>query len=74
MVSPCALQVAAIFAFVAGFYDKLIQKPHIHVFQFMYYFSSFWALYGSHTTSFLLAAEVTRGSYRQLLDLTLLVI
>ncbi|KAK9807016.1 hypothetical protein WJX72_010792 [[Myrmecia] bisecta] len=49
--------VAAIFAFVAGFYDQLIKKPNIHVFQFLYYFSSFWALYGSHTTSFLLAAE-----------------
>ena len=26
--------------------------------QFLYYMSSFWALYGSHTTSFLLSAEV----------------
>jgi len=55
------LQVAAIFASVAGAYPHLIDKKHrknIHVFQFLYYISSFFGLFGSHTTSFLLSAEV----------------
>ena len=38
-------------------YDKLVEKRHIHWFQFLYYFSSFWGLFGSHTTSFLLSGK-----------------
>ena len=57
----CVLQVAAIFAACAGAYPNLIDTKHrknIHVFQFLYYISSFFGLFGSHTTSFLLSAEV----------------
>ena len=35
--------------------------------QFLYYMSSFWALYGSHTTSFLLSAEVRHWAQHQCL-------
>lgn len=55
------MQVAAIFASVAGSYNHLVDKKHrknLHVFQFLYYISSFFGLFGSHTTSFLLSAEV----------------
>ena len=48
-------QVFAIFLCCASAYPKLVQLNHIHWFQFLYYFSSFWGLFGSHTTSFLLA-------------------
>ena len=56
------LQVGLIFAAVAGAYERLIDMRHrknIHVFQFLYYISSFFGLFGSHTTSFLLSAEVS---------------
>lgn len=56
------IMVAAIFASVAGAYDHLVDRSHrknIHVFQFLYYISSFFGLFGSHTTSFLLSAEVS---------------
>ena len=56
------IMVALIFAAVAGAYDRLIDTHHrknIHVFQFLYYISSFFGLFGSHTTSFLLSAEVS---------------
>ncbi|KAL3162223.1 hypothetical protein ABBQ32_009926 [Trebouxia sp. C0010 RCD-2024] len=55
------IMVAAIFASVAGAYDHLVDRSHrknIHVFQFLYYISSFFGLFGSHTTSFLLSAEM----------------
>ena len=45
----------AIFLCCAAGYQKLVMPNHIHWFQFLYYFSSFWGLFGSHTTSFLLA-------------------
>ena len=56
------IMVALIFAAVAGAYPELIDTKHrknIHVFQFLYYISSFFGLFGSHTTSFLLSAEVS---------------
>ena len=59
------LQVGLIFAAVAGAYDALVDVHHranIHVFQFLYYISSFFGLFGSHTTSFLLSAEVSCSS------------
>jgi len=34
-----------------------VQPQHIHWFQTLYYLSSFFGLFGSHTTSFLLSAE-----------------
>ena len=60
--TPCLLQVALCYASVAGAYDRLTDPEHkknLHVFQFLFYFSAFFALFGSHTTSFLLSAEVT---------------
>lgn len=59
--------VAFIFAAVAGAYDRLIDVHHrknIHVFQFLYYISSFFGLFGSHTTSFLLSAEMYPAQVR----------
>ncbi len=71
----CLLQVAAIFASCAGAYPHLIDKKHrknIHVFQFLYYISSFFGLFGSHTTSFLLSAEVRYFLYAPALRSTCL--
>ncbi len=53
-------QVFAIFLCCAAGYQKLVMPNHIHWFQFLYYFSSFWGLFGSHTTSFLLAGASCR--------------
>ena len=52
-------QVSAIFLCCAAAYPRLIEMNHIHWFQFLYYFSSFWGLFGSHTTSFLLAGALS---------------
>lgn len=65
------IMVAAIFAAVAGAYDHLVDRSHrknIHVFQFLYYISSFFGLFGSHTTSFLLSAEVSRCPQHSLMQ------
>lgn len=61
------IMVAAIFAACAGAYPNLIDTKHrknIHVFQFLYYISSFFGLFGSHTTSFLLSAEMYPAQIR----------
>jgi hypothetical protein len=50
-LAPVPNQVAAIFLCVAAAYPELVKPSGIHWFQFLYYFSSFWALFGSHTTS-----------------------
>lgn len=62
------IMVALIFASVAAAYPHLIDRQHrknIHVFQFLYYISSFFGLFGSHTTSFLLSAEVSLEGIKQ---------
>jgi MFS family permease len=39
-------------------YHSLISKNHIHAFQFLYFFSSFWGQFGPNCTTWLLAGEV----------------
>ena len=39
------------------FYDQLTSS-HIHVFQFLYFFSSFWNQFGPNATTWLVAGEV----------------
>ncbi|DBA76897.1 TPA: hypothetical protein ACH3X1_009498 [Trebouxia sp. C0004] len=59
--------VALCYASVAGAYERLTDPEHkknLHVFQFLFYLSAFFALFGSHTTSFLLSAELYPAAVR----------
>ena len=47
--------VAALFYVAAIWYPILIKPGGIHVFQFVYFFSSFWGQWGPNCTTFLLA-------------------
>ena len=49
------MQVAILFLCVAASFNYIIKPENIQWFQAMYYLSSFFGLFGSHTTSFLLA-------------------
>lgn len=59
------LAIFVIFIISAALFDKL-EKPGtpIKVFQFMYFFSSFWSQFGPNGTTFLVAAEVYPASVR----------
>ena len=57
---PCVQQlgfimVSVLFWVSAGKYDWLVRKNNIGVFQFIYFFSSFWGQFGPNCTTFLLA-------------------
>jgi len=47
--------VSVLFWVSAGKYNWLIEKNNIGVFQFIYFFSSFWGQFGPNCTTFLLA-------------------
>jgi hypothetical protein len=53
------IAIFILFIISAAFFDTL-QKPGtpVKIFQFMYFFSSFWSQFGPNSTTFLLAAEV----------------
>jgi len=57
--------IFVIFVISAALFNKL-EKPGspVKVFQFMYFFSSFWSQFGPNGTTFLLAAEVYPASVR----------
>ena len=52
------MQVALLFLCVSASYQYIVRKENIQWFQAMYYLSSFFGLFGSHTTSFLLAGAL----------------
>lgn len=52
------LWMCALFFACAGGYDELVTPKYIKVFQFLYYFSSFWGQFGPNATTWLLPAEV----------------
>jgi MFS family permease len=52
------LMVAILFYVSAIWYHPLTSKGGIHVFQFIYFFSSFWGQFGPNCTTFLLAGEL----------------
>ena len=60
VVSP---QVFAIFLICSFAYPKLVLRQNIHWFQALYYLSSFFGLFGSHTTSFLLSGALTEPTF-----------
>ena len=49
------IMVSVLFWVSAGKYNWLIEKNNIGVFQFIYFFSSFWGQFGPNCTTFLLA-------------------
>jgi len=49
------IMVSVLFWVSAGKYDWLVRKNNIGVFQFIYFFSSFWGQFGPNCTTFLLA-------------------
>ena len=49
------VMVSVLFWVSAGKYDWLVEKNNIGVFQFIYFFSSFWGQFGPNCTTFLLA-------------------
>ena len=51
-------QIAAIFLCCAAAYNHLVKPGNIQWFQALYYLSSFFGLFGSHTTSFLLSGAL----------------
>jgi Sugar (and other) transporter len=53
------LAIFILFIICAALFDTL-EKPGtpVKIFQFMYFFSSFWSQFGPNSTTFLLAAEV----------------
>jgi len=53
-----------LFIIPAGIYRALSLKSNIGIFQFIYFFSSFWNQFGPNCTTFLLAAEVFPASVR----------
>ena len=54
--------VALLFFVSAIWYHELTKPGGIHVFQFVYFFSSFWGQWGPNCTTFLLAgAHVLHG-------------
>lgn len=50
--------VGILFFVSAIWYKELIKPGGIHVFQFIYFFSSFWGQWGPNCTTFLLAGEL----------------
>jgi len=52
------IMVSVLFWVSAGKYDWLIRKNNIGVFQFLYFFSSFWGQFGPNCTTFLLAGAI----------------
>ena len=54
--------MGALFLIVSFAYNHLVQPQHIHWFQTLYYLSSFFGLFGSHTTSFLLSGALASPS------------
>ena len=54
------MQVFTLFLCAASAYPYLVKKENIQWFQAIYYLSSFFGLFGSHTTSFLLAGMPSR--------------
>ena len=59
------LAIFVIFIISAALFSKL-EKPGtpVKIFQFLYFFSSFWSQFGPNGTTFLLAAEVYPASVR----------
>ena len=53
--------MALLYLIVACSYQYLVRPENIQWFQAIYYLSSFFGLFGSHTTSFLLAGALTPG-------------
>ena len=47
--------VSILFFISSAKYNVLIEKKNIGVFQFLYFFSSFWGQFGPNCTTFLLA-------------------
>ena len=56
------VMVSVLFWVSAGKYNWLIEKNNIGVFQFIYFFSSFWGQFGPNCTTFLLAGAHLRLS------------
>ena len=54
------IMVSVLFWVSAGKYDWLVEKNNIGVFQFIYFFSSFWGQFGPNCTTFLLAGATVR--------------
>ncbi|GAQ81563.1 phosphate transporter [Klebsormidium nitens] len=50
--------VFVLFLACAIWYSDLIKPAHIHVFQFLYYMSSFWGQWGPNSTTWLLPGEI----------------
>ena len=50
--------VSLLFFISSGMYTTLTQKNNIGVFQFIYFFSSFWGQFGPNCTTFLLAGAL----------------
>ena len=50
--------VSLLFFISSGMYSTLIEKKNIGVFQFIYFFSSFWGQFGPNCTTFLLAGAL----------------
>ncbi|KAL6777660.1 PTA1A [Auxenochlorella protothecoides x Auxenochlorella symbiontica] len=49
--------MCVLFLACAGAYHKLLEPANLPVFQFLYYFSSFWGQFGPNATTWLLPAE-----------------
>ena len=49
--------VSVLYWISAGKYPWLTLPSHIGVFQFIYFFQSFWSQFGPNCTTFLLAGE-----------------
>jgi len=53
-----------LFLIPACIYNTLLEPKNIGIFQFIYFFSTFWNQFGPNCTTFLLAAEVYPASVR----------
>lgn len=58
--------MALLFGLCAGLYNTLLEPSNIHVFQFLYYFSSFWGQFGPNATTWLLPAETVPTDTRSM--------
>jgi MFS family permease len=60
------LWMFVLFGACAIWYYQLMTPANIHVFQFLYYFSSFWGQFGPNATTWLLPAELAPTEMRSL--------
>ena len=56
------VMVSVLYFVMAGKFNWLSESSHIGVFEFLYFFSSFWGQFGPNCTTFLLAGATTPTS------------